>query len=66
MIYEVEPEITEEIHYYCSVEGCDSIAFSEDFALLMGCAKHGTMLRAVRQFQNGKMISEFKESAYDH
>ena len=29
----------------------------------MGCAKHGdTWIRVVRQFANGKLVSEFREN----
>lgn len=61
--YELEPELETETIYVCSVEGCDSCCFDKEFADNMGCAKHGTvMLRVVRQYQNGRLISEWRQS----
>lgn len=38
---------------------CHAVAFDEDFARHMGCARHGTqMVKMVRTFQNGKLIKE--------
>jgi hypothetical protein len=62
LVYHAEPELELETHYACGVEGCSSICFDRDFADGMGCAIHGvTMVRVVRQFQNGQLVSEFRE-----
>lgn len=62
LVYEVQPELEIETIWVCSIKGCTSCCFDAEFAERMGCAKHGfTWVREVRQFENGKLISEFRE-----
>jgi transcription initiation factor IIE alpha subunit len=63
--YEMPAELETETYWVCSVQGCASVAFDEDFAKNMGCARHGRMVRLVRQFEKGKLISEFREKLED-
>lgn len=62
--YEIEAEFETESYWICSVVGCPATCFDADFAEQFGCARHGsTWLRIVRQFQNGHLVSEFKQEA---
>lgn len=61
LIHEIEPELKEEVYYVCGIEGCYNMVFDEEARHLI-CIAHGdTSVKLVRQFQNGNMISEFKE-----
>lgn len=65
--YDMPPELSEERFYACAVKDCHNFVFDDDDeAKFWDCAKHGmTMTRLVRQFENGRLVSEFHEPLPD-
>lgn len=60
--YDIPPELDIETIWQCGVDGCNSYCFDKEVAEIMGCAVHGfKWCRVVRQFENGILVSEFKE-----
>lgn len=61
--YDLPPELEEQTLYECGIGGCSACLLFDDGAHeYLPCANHGfTWVKVVRQFENGKMISKFKE-----
>lgn len=64
LFYHVEPELEEMTTYECGIDDCGScLIFNDGAHLYLPCAIHGfKWIKVIRQFENGIMISEFKES----